>query len=119
MVCSCVEHEHMNTPKQDVNLNYEPTFLLRNSLDDHYAILKSPWPNAHLERQLDVVFWSVCLCPSDSTSICNSTSDSNDSYLFDCAKVEFRDVTFAYPTRPGALVLDKVSFTAEPDQAGA
>lgn len=31
-------------------------------------------------------------------------------------KVEFRDVTFAYPTRPGALVLDKVSFTAEPDQ---
>jgi ATP-binding cassette subfamily B protein len=42
--------------------------------------------------------------------------DEGTDILRILGKVEFRDVSFAYPTRPGAMVLDKVTFTAEPDQ---
>lgn len=31
-------------------------------------------------------------------------------------KIEFRDVTFAYPTKPNKIILDKISFTIQPGQ---
>ena len=34
-------------------------------------------------------------------------------------KIEFRDVTFAYPTRPDQIILKKISFTIYPGQSAA
>ena len=34
-------------------------------------------------------------------------------------KIEFKDVTFAYPTRPDQIILKKISFTIYPGQAAA